>query len=119
MLKVDRDALICDLAETYHVYGLEGLSVNMLATLSFGLRDNSRIKMKLSETRISFQDSLLAMAVDRLSMLVWAKTKDAEKGRNKPQMIMELLTKEEAQEVRSFDDKNEFRKAWKQITKGG
>ena len=46
MIRLDRDALICDLAETYHIYDMRSLPLQTVATLSAGLRDDSRIKMK-------------------------------------------------------------------------
>lgn len=47
MLSLDRDALICDMAETYHLLDLRSLPVRLLATLAAGLRDDSRIRMKM------------------------------------------------------------------------
>ena len=46
MIRFDEDALICDLAETYHIYDYRSLPVKLVATLSAGLRDDSRIKLK-------------------------------------------------------------------------
>lgn len=48
MLGTDRDALICDLAETYHVLDMWALPVPLLATLASGLRENSRIRMEMA-----------------------------------------------------------------------
>jgi hypothetical protein len=48
--------------------------------------------MAASETKIDMTTLLLASAVDRLSTLVWSKTKDAEKGRHRPGSIVALLT---------------------------
>lgn len=91
MIKTDEDALICDLAETYHIYEYRQLPVWKVAVFSYGLRDSSRIKMKLFNQRIDLQILLLATAVDKLSMLLWTKTVDAQKGRNKPQLIIDSL----------------------------
>lgn len=43
MISIDRDALLCDLAETYHIYSMRGLPARTLAVLAFGLRADSRI----------------------------------------------------------------------------
>ena len=51
MIKTDEDALICDLAETYQIYDYKSLPAYMVATFSVGLRENSRIKMKLNDFR--------------------------------------------------------------------
>lgn len=48
MLKADRDALLCDFAEVYHIYSFNALPAHTLAALAVGLRDDSRIKMKMS-----------------------------------------------------------------------
>ena len=53
MIKTDEDALICDLAETYQIYDYKSLPAYMVATFSVGLRENSRIKMKLSNQPIT------------------------------------------------------------------
>jgi hypothetical protein len=48
MLSEDRDALICDMAETYHIYNMWALPVETVATLACGLREDSRIKLRLA-----------------------------------------------------------------------
>lgn len=40
------------------------------------------------QTRWGDTEYLLAEAVDRLSLLWWAKTKDGSKGRNRPDMVL-------------------------------
>lgn len=69
MMRADRDALLCDLAETYHVYDLKALPVQTLAALSFGLRDDSRIKMKLSGMVYVSPVILQAEIVDNLALI--------------------------------------------------
>lgn len=104
MISLDRTALICDLAETYGIIDYRALPVETLAALSVGLRENSRIKMRLSDTRVQPDILLLAAAVDRLSLLVWSKTKDAEKGKNKPKSLVEIMNgKEKESNVMSYD----------------
>ena len=91
MISVDRDALICDMAETYHIYDLRGLPARTLATLAFGLRADSRIKMRLSDQPLRVNTILLAAIADRLGLLVWAQTEDGRMGRNRPQSIIDAL----------------------------
>lgn len=91
MIRTDETALICDLAETYGVLDYRALPLRTVAALSSGLRDSSRIKMKISGQRIDSETALLAAVVDRLSMLVWSRTKDAAKGRNKPESLLQKL----------------------------
>lgn len=108
--------LICDFAETYGVLDWRTLPLKTAAALSVGLRDNSRVKMKISGVSAGQDTLLLAAAVDRLSLLWWAKTKDAESGSNRPKSIFEKLTNrpedEENKEVTAFSSGNDFRSAW-------
>ena len=69
MLSVDRDALLCDLAETYHIFDLRALPVVTLAALSFGLRDDSRIKMKMAGMVYVSPVILQAEIVDNLALI--------------------------------------------------
>lgn len=109
MISVDKTALICDLAETYGILNYKALPVETLAALSVGLRENSRIKMKLSGARVQPDFLLLAAAVDRLSILVWSKTKDAEKGRNKPKSLVSILSENRKEsDIMAFDTAEEW-----------
>lgn len=44
MMATDEDALICDFAETYHIYDYRQLKPSYAATLAAGLREDSRIR---------------------------------------------------------------------------
>lgn len=70
MVNTDEDALICDLAETYHIYNYRSLPLTLVATLAAGLRDDSRIKLKMNKQKVSNTDLLLAVIADRLGLLV-------------------------------------------------
>ena len=48
MVIADEEALICDFAETYGIYDYRKLPLKTAAILASGLRDNSRIKIKMS-----------------------------------------------------------------------
>ena len=112
MLATDRNALLCDFAETYGILDFRALPVQTAAMLAVGLRDNSRIKMKLSGVTVQPELLLLAAAVDRLSLLVWSKTTDAETGENRPGSIVDTLTGvEETGDLEAYDTPEEFEKA--------
>ena len=122
MLKADRDALLCDLAETYGVYSFESLPINTVAILACGLRANSRIKMKLNGVHEGAPDILLlAHMADRLGLLVWQKTKDGQKGRRRPPSFVEELTgktektKKTVITVSAFNTPEEFERARRAI----
>jgi hypothetical protein len=114
MIRTDEDALICDLAETYKIYDYKTLPASLVASLAIGLRDNSRIKMKLSGAKAPAEIILLASMVDKLNILVWSKTKDAVKGRNRPKSLLGLIyPKENNNQVYSSGE--EFEKARKKL----
>lgn len=75
MIALDEEALECDLAETYHIYDYRALDPDRTALFSIGLRENSRIKMKLSGQKYPLETILLACAVDRLSLWCGANLK--------------------------------------------
>ena len=93
MLQEDEDSLICDLAEYYHIYDDEKLPPSKVAVFAWGLPNESRIKRKLSNEPAALDTMLLAAMVDRLSFLVWAKTEDATKGKNRPASVLDALSK--------------------------
>lgn len=120
MIRTDETALICDLAETYGILDYRALPLKTVAALSSGLRDDSRIKLKISGQKISSDIALLAAAVDRLSMLVWVKTKDGQKGRNKPDSILQKLMggRQEEEDYMVFQTPEDFDAAWKKAING-
>lgn len=117
MIKVDENALICDLAETYHIFDYRQLPPSTVAIFCIGLRDDSRIKMKLSGSKVSPEILLLSGIVDRLSLLLWTKTEDAKKGLNKPKPILGHLYEKES-EVSAFISGKEFEEERQRIIEG-
>ncbi|RHM59653.1 hypothetical protein DWZ53_08900 [Coprobacillus sp. AF33-1AC] len=112
MIITDESALICDLAETYNIYDYKSLPVLMVATFCIGLRENSRIKLKLNNSPVSLETLLLSVAVDRLGLLLWTKSKDAEKGKGKPKSFTNsILGVEKENETIAFESADEFEKA--------
>lgn len=69
MIRLDEGSLICDLAETYHIYDYRSLPLRLVATLCAGLRDDSRIKLKASESTVGLDTIILAAIADNLTML--------------------------------------------------
>lgn len=122
MIATDEDALVCDLAETYQVFDYKSMPARFVATLAAGLRENSRIKMKMAGMACTSETLLLAMAVDRLSLLFWAKTEDGQKNRNKPESIcahiMGAKQKTES-DIVTFENAEDFESTRKQLMNGG
>ena len=112
MIKLDEDALICDLAETYHIYDYRSLPVKLVATLSAGLRDDSRIKLKATGSPVSLDTVILAAVADNLSMIRAGFSKD---GRAKPYLFTEAIRGETKPKVTGFKTAAEFEAALKRI----
>lgn len=120
MLKLDEDAVICDLAETYGIYDYRNMPPLQVAIFCGGLRDNARIMLKMSGQKVKLDSMLLASIVDRLGILIWSKTKDGSKGRNKPKSILESINKPpKVNEGVAFETSEEFEKMKDKILKEG
>lgn len=117
MIGTDKDALLCDLAETYGIYDLWALPVDTTAKLAYGLRDNSRIKKKIAGINVDYETLLLAAAVDRLSLLLWAQTEDGQNNRNRPASIAEALAGNNSK-PKGFDSAEAFEMARAKFMKG-
>lgn len=113
------DELICDLAEVYHIYDFKKLPLLTVASFLYGLKDSSRTKMKLSGSKIDLQTMLQAMTVDCLNFLVWAKTENAQKNKNRPKSILSLLLgDQEEQKIEGFRSGEEFEEMRRRLMKG-
>lgn len=105
--------MICDLAETYHILDYKELPLSLVATLVVGLSDDARIKRKISKSKLTIDQSLLALIYDGINILIWQKSKDGAKGRNKPESIFKKLMgldKPQKDELMSFKSSDEFDK---------
>lgn len=116
MIAMDEDALICDLMETYHIANMDDYPANFVATLAVGLRDDSRIKMRLKDSKLTLEQGLLVLLLDALRINNWMHTKDAQKKRNMPKSLYrQLLGMDEPGEkkydLRHFDSVEEY-EAW-------
>lgn len=120
MVAADEDSLICDFAETYHIYQWRGLAVNYAAVLAFGLSEDSRIKRVLTKRKISLETMLTASAVDALNLLVWMQTKDGQRRRNQPKSVFKMLTEtqDESRKILAFDSAEEFERKRRELLKG-
>lgn len=120
MLNYDEDALICDLAETYNIYDYRSLPVKLVATLSAGLRANSRIKLSANGSSVPQDTLLLATIADRVEAFRYGFSEDASKGRNKPISLVSIMLGEETKKenksgVTSFNTPEEFEVALARI----
>ena len=120
MIERGEDALICDLAETYHIYEMRSFRASYIATLAAGLREDSRIMMLFSGNKIRPSLLLQAASLDKLALLWWAETKDGQKNRNRPESVVESLTKENKQTEEPpivFESAEEFNRVREEMLK--
>lgn len=111
--------MICDLAETYHVFNYRELPVKLLATLVAGLRADSRIKMAINGTKVPTETLIMASIYDRLNQWIWMNTKDGRDGANEPKSLVEALTSAEKEnDLVSFDNGEDFDAAYQRIIGG-
>lgn len=114
MIELNEDALICDLAETYHVLDYRSLPVQLVATLSVGLREESRIKMLASGLHVTQNTLLLASIADRVEMFRYGFTEAAKSGKKPPAMLVDALvggTDKKPSGVEKFRTSEEFETA--------
>lgn len=78
------------MAETYHIYDIHALPASLAATLTGGLREDSRVKMAIRGD-MGMQTMLLATIADRAGLLLWQNSKDGQKNRNRPDSIYESI----------------------------
>jgi len=102
--------MICDLAETYGIFDYQELPPRLVATLVVGLRDNSRVKMKLAGARLTMDQMLLALILDSINLLRWGRSR---KRGAKPKSAYKLLTEEKKQkdELKAFRSPEDY-EAW-------
>ena len=117
MINKDEDALICDLAETYQIYDYRQLPAYLVAVFSVGLREDSRIRMSMSDEKLTIEQTMMAGILDRLSILLWSKTKDGQKGINQPKSIIESVNEKPKEKVTSFESGEDFMKLREKFVK--
>lgn len=119
MIATDEDALICDLAETYQIFDYKQMPPSKVAIFAIGLKNDSRIKLKMTGSKIPIELTALFGIIDRLDLLMWAKTKDGAKGINRPKSILSGLNEEDADKISTYASGEDFEKARQKILKGG
>lgn len=117
MIALDEDALICDLAEVYHIYNMEDYSAEYIATLAMGLRDDARIKMKVMGLEIDLKRLLLAHIADNTAINAWLQSKNAEKGKDRPPSFVRVLTEkiDPSKQPMGFSSGADFDAQWEKL----
>lgn len=121
MISIDEDALMCDLAEVYHIYDYKSLPVSLVAAFSCGLRDESRIKMKISDAKVSLNTVLLACILDKVNWIAWSKTEDGHRNANHPKSILSIILGQSDgdKDVLVFNDSDDYESVRNSFRKDG
>ena len=116
MLAEDKDALICDMAETYHILDIKALPVELLAVLASGLREDSRIKMKLAGMHYIPITIVAPQIFDNLQLIRMGLAGD----KSEPYLLTERLLQKapKEKELLGFASAKEFEAEWARRTGG-
>lgn len=116
MIKTDEEALICDLAETYQIYDYKILPLRTVSTLACGLRENSRIKLKVGGIKnippIILVNALIA---DILNNILHALSGDKRQVESLVDMILGI---EKQGQIKSYMTPEEWNEKKKKIIHG-
>lgn len=110
--------MVCDLAETYGVLDWRALPATRLAALCAGLREDSRVMMRLRGENADLKAQLLAACLDALNVLAWQHSRYGRTGENFPPSVLARLMRTEAHkdESQGFESPAEYEAAWEALT---
>lgn len=121
MLNVDEEALICDFAETYRIYDYKSLPLQTVGTFACGLRPDSRIGMRISDSKLTTDQTLLALVADSTREIAWLNSLEGAKGINHPKSLVKALIGEKKTTesvIETFDTGQDFDDEWRRLTGG-
>ena len=102
------DDLICDFAETYHVFDWRALPLKTAAILANGLSQDSRCFRKINNQKLRSDEYALLAILDELRMIRWLHSSDAQKGRNRPDSVLLNCLEPKKSKTISFRTAEEF-----------
>lgn len=120
MMNLDKNALLCDLAETYHIYDYRSLPLHMVGIFACGLREDSRTMMKVMGVKVNTIQTLLALIADNTRLIAWLQSSDGEKGINRPKPLLAMMSEEKYSEnnIETFENGQQFDDEWNRLTGG-
>ena len=116
MLRADKGALICDLAESYGLLDYKTVPAGLLGTLAAGLREDSRSKMLANGQKVSKTEMLLAALVDGVNRITWLLAAMCPREGEPPKSILDAMTGQQMTEAEEGMTPEEYEKAWKEMT---
>lgn len=120
MMNLDKNALLCDIAETYHIYDYRSLPLHMVGIFACGLREDSRIMMKVMGVKVNTIQTLIALIADNTRLIAWLQSSDGEKGINRPKPLLAMMSEEKYSEnnIETFENGQQFDDEWNRLTGG-
>lgn len=114
---LDEDAVICDFAETYHIYDIYQYPCEYIATLAAGLRETSRIRIKQAGLRGDPELFAMCACADSLRTLVWHNTENGHKGIDPPKPVLQFLRENtENTTSRGYSSGEDFQAEWSRLS---
>lgn len=111
------------MAQTYGIYNYRSLPASLVATLTVGLGDDSRLSKKLSGIDVSIDRLLLAGILDKLATLVWFNSEDGQKGENRPRSVVAqflgITEEDNKSNVQGFSSPTDFEAQRARLLGGG
>lgn len=99
----------------------ERLSPVTVAALCFGLRNDSRVKMHIADSKLTLEQMLLGRIADELALIFWTKTVDGQKNINRPKPILDSLMNTDSKKENDnicYASGEDFMEAWRAINGG-
>ena len=90
-------------------------------TRSCGLRPDSRIGMRISDSKLTTDQTLLALVADNTRAIAWLNSSDGAKGINRPKSLVEALIGErniQESGIETFETGQDFDDEWRRLTGG-
>lgn len=122
MMADHESAIVCDLAQFYHIYNLEDFEVGYIATLVCGLPSESRVMRELSGMKFSLDTMLNAITADYISDLIYVEIKKStKKAVQRPKSLLEIIRDgtEDTAKQQTFNSVEEFEEARRRIIEEG
>lgn len=115
MIQQDKNALICDFAETYHIYDYRSLPLSLASTLAAGLRDNSRVAMSTTDVKASTTNTILSIIADRLGVIQAVLCDERKAPPSIFRALYNLDEEESSSKVKRFQNGEDFLSMWNKI----
>lgn len=116
-MQLDKDALLCDLAETYNIYDFDMFKPSKIAVFAMGLREDSRIKMKMAGMRDLSRLGVITHTADVLTSIQYYLM--AKKDTAKPKLFYDILyEKDTEKDAVAFSSGEAFQNTWNYLSRG-